>query len=88
MPKMKPPKFPLPKLVTTLKVVNEEWDEEDEDDESYYVDREFEVEVLTLNFNSGTMRVRIVDMEAPYDCAMIYDIDAAPFFEQFKVVAL
>ncbi len=50
--------------------------------DEYHVDAEVEVEVLTVHFQKGTMRIRV---PAPY--ATTRDVDAAPFFEQFAITA-
>ena len=49
------------------------------------------VEVLTLNLNSSTMRVRTVDKVALFKDAepiqQVFDTDIAPFFEHYKIEA-
>lgn len=51
-------------------------------DEYHLYNVEVDVEVLTVHFQKGTMRVRII--------SDIWngtrDVDATPFFEQFQVV--
>lgn len=44
-------------------------------------------EVLTLNLNSGTMRVRYLDRELmPSDIRLDSDLPIAPFLEQFSIL--
>lgn len=84
-------KFPLPRLRLPLKVPNPDidWTEELPVDE-YYMDKMVDVEVLTVNFNAGTMRVRTVDRQPAFDSNhgewTIVDIEANPFFEHYQVV--
>ena len=45
------------------------------------------VEVLTLNFNSGSMRVRLVSYPGcSYYNGNIYDCSADRFFEQLEII--
>jgi hypothetical protein len=75
---MKIPKFALPQLVVSIKG----------DEENRFLwngaskKKSYAVEVLTVNFNSGSMRVRSTDGSfiGPVD------IDAKWFFDQYAVV--
>ena len=83
--KKKVPAFPLPVITATLQTHVDGWVppvNKDPADPSYfdgyYVNVDVEVEVLTVNFQTGTMRVR----SAYYG---VRDILAHQFFEQYNV---
>lgn len=49
----------------------------------FYITKTIEVEVLTVHFEKGTMRVRFLDVEGRKKTV---DVDAAPFFEKYQVI--
>lgn len=87
----------LPRCVVFVKQTNPAWyvardagaSPEELDQIPYYADpKPFAVEVMTLNLNSGTMRVRVPEENktdsSPTGC---WDTDIAPFFESNTIEA-
>lgn len=68
----------LPVVRAPVTVKNPEWARGVEG-AKYYITVEKDVEVLTLNLNSGSMRVRIPGSQAQ-------DISIKPFLEQYDIV--
>ena len=73
----------LPKLTLKLTVRNPDYVAGSTTIE-YYVVQEKECEVLTVNFNSGSMRIRYTHMGK----VETTDTSAKQFFEQFNMVSV
>jgi hypothetical protein len=71
--------LPLKVMVEYPWVVNPNYRE----GEAYYIVDSFEAEVLTVHFEKGTMRVRILVSGKK----VTFDTDVAPFFELFQITA-
>lgn len=67
----------LPRVKAPIRLPNKNYEEIDGDCYHYEI---HEVEVLTINLNSGTMRVR-----DPNKFFSTRDIPNTPFFEQYEI---
>ena len=71
----------LPTVTLDIQHRNPDWKIGDAVD-SYYRTSRVECTVLTLNINSGTMRIRL-PFKDPY---VNTDVPIGPFFEKYKIV--
>ena len=75
----------LPVIKAKVRVYNQCYDNTDPASQ-FMFEEERKVEVLTLNLNTGTMRVRFTDVYNGKNKVMTEDISNLAFFQQYSIV--
>ena len=75
----------LPVIKAKVRVYNPSYDRTDSESK-FMIDQVVEVQVLTLNLNSGTMRVRFNDFYDGKHKVVTQDISNLAFFQQYSIV--